>query len=134
MFYVNSYAGIAADPKSLGTGFDAVIFNFALLEEDIGPVLQAMKHVLSPSGTLFIQTVHPWAVRGEAPYRDAWRTETFDGFGSGFPEPMPWYYRTLGSWASLLSQKGYQVKDLREPVHPDTGEPLSLLFVCVPAI
>ena len=134
VFYLHSYAELAATPALPGTGFDAVVFNFALLDEEIGPILQAVKHVLSPNGTLFIQTVHPWTAQGEAPYRDAWRTETFNGFGAGFPEPMPWFYRTLSSWVSLLSRSGYRINNLQEPLHPDTGKPLSLLFVCTPEI
>jgi len=102
-FHVRSYAEIAADPEWLDTAFDAVIFNFALLEQDVGPLLEAVRGCLAPSGALFIQTVHPWTARGEAPYRDAWRLETFSGFDMAFPEPMPWFYRTLESWVSLWS-------------------------------
>lgn len=132
LFYLRSYDEIAVDPESLGKDFDAVIFNFSLLEENVGPILQVVKRVLSPSGALLIQTVHPWTACGEEPYRDAWRKETFNGFGPAFPEAMPWHYRTLSSWISLLHQSGYGIKDLREPVHPDTGKPLSLLLVCAP--
>lgn len=130
---MRSYADIAADPEWLGRGFDAVIFNFALLDEGVDSVLRAVHRILSPSGSLFIQTVHPWTASGEAPYEDAWRTETFVGFGPAFPEPMPWYFRTLNSWVSLLHQSGYRIKDLREPARPDTSEPVSLLLVCEPS-
>jgi len=134
VFHVRSYAEIVADPEWLGTGFDAVIFNFALLDEEVGPVLSAVRRCLAPSGALFIQTVHPWAVRGDAPYRDAWRVETFSGFDLPFPEPMPWYYRTLESWVSRLTESGYRITDVREPRHPESGEPLSLLFICTPSV
>ena len=132
-FLVRSYVEIAADPEAFGTDYDAVVFNFALLDEDPAPVLRAVGHVLAPEGVLHIQTVHPWTARGQGPYRDGWRVETFEGFGGTFPEPMPWYYRTLGSWISLLHRSGYRVLDLREPVHPNTGEPLSLLFTAARA-
>lgn len=131
-FLVRSYADLVTDPESVGTGFDALVFNFALLEEEIGPVLRAVRRILAPSGALLIQTVHPWTARGEAAYRDGWRKETFAGFGPAFPEPMPWYFRTLESWMALLTGSGYRIEELREPVHPDTGVPLSLLLVCTP--
>lgn len=133
VFHLRPYAAIAADPEWLGTDFDAVVFNFALLEEEVGAVLRAVRRCLAPSGALLIQTVHSWAVRGEAPYRDGWRTETFSGFDVAFPRPMPWYFRTLESWVSLLRQSGYRIVDVREPRHPETGEPLSLLFICEPS-
>ena len=66
---------------------------------------------------------------GGDPYADGWRTERFDGFGAAFPEPMPWFYRTLGSWTRVLRDSGYRLREAREPAHPETGEPLSLLLV-----
>ena len=69
---------------------------------------------------------------GEAPYRDGWKTETFRGFGEGFTEAMPWYFRTLTSWVTLLQATGFGLVEVREPVHPDSGRPLSLLLIAVP--
>lgn len=129
-FQVRSYAEITADPGALGADFDAVVFNFALLDREVAPLLRAVRRILTPEGLLHVQTVHPWTARGDAPYRDGWRTETFAGFGPGFPEPMPWYFRTLESWASLLHRSGYRIRELREPAHPGTGQPLSLLLTC----
>lgn len=127
-FHVCSYGQIVGAPDRVGGGYHAIVCNFALLEEDLSPVLQALSSRLTSGGVLLIQTVHPWAARGEGPYRDGWRTESFAGFGGGFTEVMPWYYRTLESWIQLLQGSGYRIEDLREPVHADTGEPLSLLF------
>lgn len=132
-FRVASYAEIAADPLSLGAGFDAAVFNFALLDAEVAPVLRGVRRTLAPGGALLVQTVHPWVARGDGPYVDGWRTETFAGFGAAFPEPMPWYYRTLGSWVTALRESGYALRSLREPAHPETGEPLSLLMVGEPA-
>ena len=130
-FHMRSYAELAAEPESVGTGFDAAVFNFALLEEDVAPLLQAVRRTLAPTGRILIQTVHPWVVSGDAAYQDGWRTESFAGFGSAFPESMPWYFRTLESWVTLLHRSGYQLRELREPVHPETGRPLSLLIVAI---
>lgn len=131
-FHTCSYAEIAGDPEALGTGFDAVIFNFALLDDDAVLVVRAVRRALAPSGSVFIQTVHPWAARGDEPYRDGWRVETFTGFGPGFSEPMPWYYRTLESWISLLHRSGFRIRDVREPLHPDGSSPVSLLLIGAP--
>ncbi len=131
-FLVRTYAEIADSPQSLGTDFDVFVCNFSLLEEDLAPILRSIRSILIPTGALLIQTVHPWAARGEHPYRDGWRTETFAGFGEGFTEPMPWYFRTLSSWAELLRASGYRISSLREPQHPESGEPLSLLLNATP--
>lgn len=134
-FHVLPFGSIPdlARTPSRGGRFDAVVFNFALLDEDLAPVLASVRTLLAPSGALVIQTVHPWAARGPAPYRDAWRMETFEGFESTFPAAMPWHYRTLGSWAALLAGSGFVIDRLLEPSHPGTGEPLSLLMVAVPS-
>lgn len=128
-FHVCSYAELVTAPERVGAGYDAVVCNFALLEEDLSPLLRVLRTRLAPGGALLVQTVHPWTARGEEGYRDGWRTETFEGFGSGFIEPMPWYFRTLDSWTELLHRSGFAIERLREPRHPGTDEPLSLLFV-----
>jgi 2-polyprenyl-3-methyl-5-hydroxy-6-metoxy-1,4-benzoquinol methylase len=133
-FEVLSYDDLVSRPERLGRGrFDAVVCNFALLQEDVAPLLGALRALLSPDGVLLIQTVHPWSARGEGPYVDGWRTERFAGFGAEFPEPMPWYFRTLASWMESLRAGGFRIDELREPTHPDTGVPLSLLLVAAPA-
>jgi 2-polyprenyl-3-methyl-5-hydroxy-6-metoxy-1,4-benzoquinol methylase len=129
-FEVLEYAEAARAPERLGGPYDVAVCNFALLDEDVVPLLAAIRARLAPGGALVIQTVHPWAARGEAPYADGWRTETFAGFGEGFGAAMPWYYRTLGSWVRCLSAAGLAISELREPLHPETGGPASLLLVC----
>lgn len=131
-YHVRSYADIVAAPDRLGK-FDAVVCNFALLEADIAALLAALRSLLRADGALLVQTVHPWTARGDAPYRDGWRTETFAGFGAGFTEPMPWFYRTLESWMAALSAAGWRVEELREPKHPGSEQPASLLVVASPA-
>ena len=42
---------------------------------------------------------------------------------------MPWFYRTLGSRTAALRASGYRLREVREPAHPETREPLSLLLV-----
>jgi hypothetical protein len=57
-----------------------------------------------------------------------------DGGGSdgGAWRPMPWFFRTVGSWVALLREAGYELEELREPLHPQTGLPLSLLTAAKP--
>ena len=126
------YAAIAAAPDLLGGPFDAVAANFALLDEDLAGLLRALA-VCAPTGALVIQTVHPWTACGDGPYADGWREESFAGFGGPGGDawsPMPWYFRTLGSWIGALRDGGWRVTDLREPLDPRTGRPLSLVLTC----
>lgn len=127
-FHAVSYDALAADPSLAPGEYDAVVCNFSLLDEDPVPLLTALRHVLRPGEALVIQTVHPWTAAGEGPYEDGWRTETFAGFGEGFAAPMPWYFRTLESWMDVIMTAGYGLADLREPVHPHTGRPASLIL------
>ena len=130
-FEARSYAELASDPASAGGPYDAVVLNFALFEEDAAPLLQGLRGALAPGGALVVQTVHPWSGPGGEGYRDGWRVESFAGLGD-FPEPMPWYFRTMASWFELLRASGYRLERLREPAHPDTLQPLSLLLVAMP--
>jgi 2-polyprenyl-3-methyl-5-hydroxy-6-metoxy-1,4-benzoquinol methylase len=132
-FEVCSYAELIEEPDRVGSGYDAIVLNFALFEEDITPLMRALRTRMSPAGALIIQTVHPWSDKGRGQYRDGWRTETFDGF-EGFSEPMPWYFRTMSSWISSLKDSGYRLEQLSEPAHPESHEPLSLLLIAGAAL
>lgn len=127
-FHVCSYAELEGAAARFGNPFDAVVANFALLGDPLDDALHGARALLKPGGALVIQTVHPWTARDE-PYQDGWRTERFAAFGSGFTEPMPWFYRTLESWHQVLRQAGLGVEAVREPIHPETGEPASLILV-----
>ncbi|MDQ3328340.1 MAG: class I SAM-dependent methyltransferase [Chloroflexota bacterium] len=120
------------ESEQLGGRFDAVVFNFALLEESLDAALACAHRFAAENGVMMIQTVHPWTARGELPYEDGWRTERFSSFGGEFREPMPWFFRTLQSWTDVIRGAGFQLKSLREPVHPETGDPLSLIIVAKP--
>ena len=121
-----SYAELIASPERCGEGFDVVVANFALLEEEIGPLLAALRRTMSAGGWLLVQTLHPLAAGG--PYEDGWRVEDFCGFGEGAWTPMPWYFRTLGSWIGELHAGGFALEAVREPAHPQERRPLSLLL------
>lgn len=129
-----SYEELVDDPTRAGGPYDAIACNFSLLGADLVPLLTALRANLAPGGALVIQTVHPWTAAGDEGYADGWRTETFDAFGGGFAEPMPWYFRTLGSWTDALRGAGFRLATLREPIHPETGQPASLLMVAEIAV
>lgn len=108
---------------------DVAVFNFSLLDDKIEGVLRYVAGVLRPGGRLVIQTVHPWAGRGDDPYMDGWRMEDFAPLSVAFREPMPWYFRTLASWSEEVRNAGLEIDRLIEPRHPETGQPVSLIIV-----
>jgi 2-polyprenyl-3-methyl-5-hydroxy-6-metoxy-1,4-benzoquinol methylase len=129
-FDVVTYAQLEQDMSVVAGPWHGIVCNFALLAEPVHPLLAALRARLAAGGRLMIQTVHPWSARGDRPYQSEWRTETFDAFGTAFPSPMPWYYRTLADWQRELTTAGLRVLEMHEPLHPETGAPLSLLLTC----
>lgn len=129
-FEAIGYDEIIADPAILGQSYDVIACNFSLLGEAIDDLLRSLRQAKVSDGHLIIQTVHPFAACQEQPYIDGWKIETFDNFDADFPEPMPWYFRTVSSWFQQLSATGWRVRELEEPIHPQRKIPLSLLFVC----
>ncbi|WP_438301407.1 class I SAM-dependent methyltransferase [Pseudomonas sp. NMS19W] len=125
--YVASYEELVEAKVDIGHGYDLICANFSLLHQDIIPLLAAMNALLLPGGALVIQTLHPWSVAA-GDYQDGWREETFDGF-KGQWQPMPWYFRTLSSWLNALDMAGFQLTSLREPQHPQSPVPQSLLMI-----
>ncbi|QTD35589.1 class I SAM-dependent methyltransferase [Pseudomonas fluorescens] len=124
---VASYEDLVEAKVDIGRNYDLICANFSLLHQDIIPLLAAMNALLVPGGALVIQTLHPWSVAA-GDYQDGWREETFDGF-QGEWQPMPWYFRTLSSWLNALDMAGLQLTGLREPQHPQSPVPQSLLMI-----
>jgi SAM-dependent methyltransferase len=126
-FVQMTYEEIAADPTGLDGPFAVVVCNFALLGERIAPLLGALRTLTAGGGALVVQTLHPHA-DPSAPYRDGWREETFGAMEQPFPSSMPWFFRTLESWTDLLARSGFAIERIGEPLHPQTGRPLSLVL------
>lgn len=124
---VASYEDLVEAKVDIGRDYDLICANFSLLHQDIIPLLAAMNALLVPGGALVIQTLHPWSVAA-GDYQDGWREETFDGL-QGDWQPMPWYFRTLSSWLNALDMAGLQLTGLREPQHPQSPVPQSLLMI-----
>jgi SAM-dependent methyltransferase len=122
-----SYEEIAAGQLDLSA--DVAVCNFSLIgDEAVRGLFRAAPSYLRPGGQLIVQTVHPLVACGDAPYVDGWREGSWAGFSSAFADPAPWYFRTLASWLALFEDHGLRVVEMREPLHPDTGKPVSLIL------
>ncbi len=125
--HLASYDTLVEGCVDLGNNYDLICANFALLHQDIIPLLGAMNALLAPGGVLVIQTLHPWSCAA-GDYQDGWRQETFTAL-KGQWQPMPWYFRTLSSWLNALDMAGFRLTTLQEPQHPQSAVPQSLLLV-----
>jgi 2-polyprenyl-3-methyl-5-hydroxy-6-metoxy-1,4-benzoquinol methylase len=127
-FRVASYEEIAAGKLDLTV--DVVVANFSLIgKESVEGVLKSVPALLKEGGTLIIQTLHPLIAVGELPYADGWREGSWAGFSSEFSDPAPWYFRTVDSWKALIESSGLRLIETREPQHPATGKPASIIFI-----
>ena len=127
-FTVASYEEIAAG--SLDVSVDLVVANFSLIgKESVENVIRRAPSLLKSGGSLVIQTLHPVASCGDESYSDGWRAGSWAGFSEEFSDPAPWYFRTRESWEHLLACSGVRILETREPVHPETGKPASVIFI-----
>jgi 2-polyprenyl-3-methyl-5-hydroxy-6-metoxy-1,4-benzoquinol methylase len=124
---VLSYEAIVAGQLQLTA--DVVVCNFSLLgKESVEGLMGVIPTLLEPDGSLIVQTLHPVVACGELPYVDGWRTGSWAGFGNAFTDAPPWYFRTLQTWLELIRTGGLIVREMREPLHPVTGKPASVIF------
>ncbi|MCP1676431.1 2-polyprenyl-3-methyl-5-hydroxy-6-metoxy-1,4-benzoquinol methylase [Natronocella acetinitrilica] len=131
-FHRLSYEEIATG--KLTASVDLVVCNFALLgKESVEGLFKAIQSLLNERGTFVVQTLHPVMACGEAPYLDGWREGSWAGFSKDFSNPAPWYFRTVESWIALFVESGFQLVACREPLHPQTGKPASIIFIAEPA-
>ncbi|MGC1548919.1 MAG: class I SAM-dependent methyltransferase, partial [Rhodanobacter sp.] len=127
-FRVTSYEEIAIGGLELSA--DVVACNFSLLgKESVEGIFNAIRSLLRPGGAFIVQTLHPIIAGGDAPYEDGWRPGSWAGFSPDFVEPAPWYFRTLESWVKLFATNDLTLLEVRDPLHPVTGKPASVLFI-----
>jgi len=127
-FRVMSYEEIAQGKLALA--LDVAVANFSLIgKEAVDGLFAAAPTYLRPGGALIVQTVHPLAACGEAPYADGWREGSWAGFSDAFADAPPWYFRTVSGWVALFAAHGLRLREMREPLHPNTGKPVSLILV-----
>lgn len=109
---------------------DVVVANFSFIgKESVDNVVRYAPALLNPGGALIVQTLHPLMASGDSPYRDGWQSGSWAGFSTEFTDPAPWYSRTMESWVALFVSSGLRLRELREPVHPVSGKPASVIFV-----
>jgi SAM-dependent methyltransferase len=127
-FRVASYEEIAAG--KLQVSVDVSVGNFALLgKESVEGIFSATPALLNARGAFIVQTLHPLVACGDFPYQDGWREGSWAGFDSAFTDPAPWYFRTLESWLKLFVESGLRLLEVREPLHPKTRKPASVIFI-----
>lgn len=128
-YRVCSYRELAYD-QVIDSKFDTVICNFSLIgKEDVNDLIAAIPKLLNNKGVLLVQTLHPLMYCEEGECEDGWREGSWDGFGSKFRDPAPWYYRTKASWERLLGESGFINIECREPGYPGKEKPVSILFI-----
>ncbi len=117
-------------PSPLANGFDLIAFNFSLFgNELVEALLTHLGGWLAPGGKILIQTLHPYQAVGDHPYISQWLPGSWKGFSQAFQQPAPWFFRTFENWISLFTKTGYRLHELREPIHPHTQRPVSVIFV-----
>lgn len=127
-FHVMSYEDIAAG--RLQASADLVVCNFCLIgKESVDGLFAAIPQLLNAGGHFLVQTLHPLIACGDQPYRDGWREGSWQGFDPAFSDPPPWYFRTLESWIALFAAAGLRLREVREPLHPLTQNPASVIFI-----
>jgi 2-polyprenyl-3-methyl-5-hydroxy-6-metoxy-1,4-benzoquinol methylase len=127
-FHVASYDDLARG--ALDRRFDVGVANFSLIgRETVDALVGAAPALLTPGGAFIIQTLHPVVATGEHPYVDGWRPGSWAGFSAAFSDPAPWYFRTTETWIRLLVSSGLRLVEIREPLHPRSGKPASLILV-----
>ena len=110
--------------------YDLAVCNFSLIgKHSVENVFKAVPALLSQQGIFIVQTLHPRSQASNEKYQDGWRKGSWDGFGSDFCDPAPWYFRTTESWIALFDMVGFSIAEILEPRHPATGDPLSIIFV-----
>lgn len=129
-FQLASYAEIAAG--ILQAQFDSVVCNFSLFGQASVEVLAtAIPTLLHPQGSFIVQTLHPMMSDAQS-YKNGWRTGSWQGFSTEFTDPAPWYFRTLSSWIDLFHHSGLHLREMHEPLHPQTQQPASVIFIAQP--
>jgi 2-polyprenyl-3-methyl-5-hydroxy-6-metoxy-1,4-benzoquinol methylase len=127
-FRVASYEDIARGV--LDRTVDVAVANFSALGKDsVDALVLTAPRLLEPGGALVIQTLHPLIACGDHPYKDGWRAGSWAGFSSDFSDPAPWYFRTLESWVDLIARSGLRIIEMREPIHPTSNKPASIIFI-----
>lgn len=125
-----TFSELANREAGIDKKFDAAVVNFSLLdEEDTEALIKSANDYLNDNGYLIIQTLHPFAFAGNSDYVTGWKEGSWNGMKRNFTQSYQWYFRTLESWVQLFKEANLAVKEIKEPVHPETKKPVSIIFV-----
>ena len=129
-FLVSLYSDLTPHRFGDTVDFSCLICNFSILgQRDLVQIASAGRNLLEERGKIIIQTLHPIIACGEAAYVEGWRETSWQGIGDEAFHPAPWYFRTVESWIEEFHSRNYRLLNLREPCHPATKKPMSIIFV-----
>jgi 2-polyprenyl-3-methyl-5-hydroxy-6-metoxy-1,4-benzoquinol methylase len=129
-FLVSLYSDLTSHRFGDTVDFSCLICNFSILgQRDLAQIASAGRSLLEERGKIIVQTLHPIIACGEAAYVDGWRETSWQGIGDEAFHPAPWYFRTVESWIEEFHARNYRLLKLREPCHPATKKPMSIIFV-----
>ncbi len=129
-FLTATYREIASGEAFIGQFYDLIVINFALIDqEETDLLIRYLPNIIKSGGYLVIQTLHPLSVIGSRNYKSDWQPGSWNGMKRNFVQPYDWYFRTLGDWVRLFKSAGLDMADLVEPLHPQTQQPASVIFV-----
>jgi 2-polyprenyl-3-methyl-5-hydroxy-6-metoxy-1,4-benzoquinol methylase len=129
-FLVSLYSDLTSHKFGDTVHFSCLICNFSILgERDLAYIASAGHSLLEEQGKIIVQTLHPIIACGDAAYTSGWRETAWQGIGNETFHPAPWYFRTVESWIEEFHARNYRLLKLREPCHPVTNKPISIIFV-----
>jgi len=129
-FKIKDYAAMIKGVRFKTAPFDLISINFALFEnKKTAQLIKKLPNYLASDGKIVIQTLHPFSIATAEPYKSAWRKDSWGGLKRNFTQPYKWYFRTLEDWVKLFAKAGLVLEAIKEPIHPKTGRPASIVFV-----
>lgn len=129
-FLVSLYSDLTSHKFGDTVHFSCLICNFSILgQRDLAYIASAGHSMLEEQGKIIVQTLHPIITCGDAAYAPGWRETAWQGIGNETFHPAPWYFRTVESWIEGFHARNYRLLKLREPCHPATLKPISIIFV-----
>ena len=127
-FEVMSYEELARG--KLNEQFDVVVCNFSLLgKRSVEGLFTAMPSLLNRAGYFVVQTLHPDMFSGNGFCQEGWQQGSWQGFNDDFTAPARWYFRTADSWLALFRNCGFEISEIRVPVHPETHQKSVIIFI-----
>ncbi len=121
-FYVMDYFEMAQRKEIIERDIDCVVFNFSIFEEEnLSSLLRDVSSLLTPEGTIIIQTISTKSESG-------WKPDAWAGLPGNFTNGHPYFLRSVNQWYEVASESGLSIEELT-PVKNDQGEIVSHIFL-----